>query len=218
MTEKTERNKARQRRSGSQTWPCWQMYRQPSAGKASCPFPDGDFSAGTGSTFVIWAWNSPLDEVTRGQGRLFPAAGSRLYRPLTRVFWKPWGQGRRYCWERSGTADTGWTRSSAMLRESEARVNNLEAVGQDSVQKLIPNHWHFRMTCRRFEGEGKYSLSATKDWTGTSIAGLKQSKALLDKEIAMTRQLCVKGRCRKSNCYVCSVSRGAAVTDGWETE
>lgn len=35
-------------------------------------------------TFVIWAWNSPLDEVTRGQGVLFPAAGSRLYRPLTR--------------------------------------------------------------------------------------------------------------------------------------
>lgn len=32
-------------------------------------------------TFVIWAWNSPLDEVTRGQGVLFPAAGSRLYRP-----------------------------------------------------------------------------------------------------------------------------------------
>ena len=36
-------------------------------------------------TFVIWAWNSPLDEpVVRGVS--FPAAGSRLYRPLTRVF------------------------------------------------------------------------------------------------------------------------------------
>ena len=50
MTEKTERNKAssevvRQSDLALLT----DVQAVPSAGKASCPFPDGDFSAGTGS-------------------------------------------------------------------------------------------------------------------------------------------------------------------------
>lgn len=37
-------------------------------------------------TFVIWAWNSPLDEVTRGQGSIIPGSREQVIQTLDRVF------------------------------------------------------------------------------------------------------------------------------------
>ena len=73
-------------------------------------------------TFVIWAWNSPLDEVTRGQGVLFPAAGEQVIQTLDPGILKTLEVREGDIVEKGQVLLTlDDTRSSAMLRESEAR-------------------------------------------------------------------------------------------------
>ncbi|EMK8152655.1 biotin/lipoyl-binding protein, partial [Escherichia coli] len=86
------------------------------------------------------------------------------------------------------------TRSSAMLRESEARVNNLEAVRARLRAEAYSESLTFPddVPADLRERESTvYRLRKTE--LAQSIAGLKQSKALLDKEIAMTRPIVREG-------------------------
>ena len=80
-------------------------------------------------TFVIWAWNSPLDEVTRGQGSIIPGSREQVIQTLDPGILKTLEVREGDIVEKGQVLLTlDDTRSSAMLRESEARVNNPEAV------------------------------------------------------------------------------------------
>lgn len=146
-------------------------------------------------TFVIWAWNSPLDEVTRGQGSIIPGSREQVIQTLDPGILKTLEVREGDIVEKGQVLLTlDDTRSSAMLRESEARVNNLEAVRARLRAEAYSESLTFPddVPADLRERESTvYRLRKTE--LAQSIAGLKQSKALLDKEIAMTRPIVREG-------------------------
>lgn len=146
-------------------------------------------------TFVIWAWNSPLDEVTRGQGSIIPGSREQVIQTLDPGILKTLEVREGDIVEKGQillTLDD--TRSAAMLRESEARVNNLEAVRARlraeaySESLVFPDGVPEDLRARETR---VYRLKKTE--LTQSLAGLKQRKGLLDREIAMTRPIVQAG-------------------------
>lgn len=79
--------------------------------------------------FVVWAYNSPLEEVTRGQGSVIPSSRDQIVQGLDP------GIISEIKVKEGDVVEKGQvlillddTRSSAVLRESEAKVNNLQAI------------------------------------------------------------------------------------------
>ena len=146
-------------------------------------------------TFVIWAWNSPLDEVTRGQGSIIPGSREQVIQTLDPGILKTLEVREGDIVEKGQVLLTlDDTRSSAMLRESEARVNNLEAVRARLRAEAYSESLTFPEDVPadlRERESTVYRLRKTE--LAQSISGLKQSKALLDKEIAMTRPIVREG-------------------------
>ena len=79
--------------------------------------------------FIIWAYFSPLEEVTQGQGRIIPSSREQIVQSLDP------GTIQEMLVKEGDTVEKGQillklddTRSSAILRESQAKVENLEAM------------------------------------------------------------------------------------------
>lgn len=145
--------------------------------------------------FVIWAYNSNIEEVTRGQGSIIPSSREQVIQSLDP------GILMQMLVEEGEIVDKGQillklddTRSSAILRESAAKVDNLEAMrarlqaeahgaalvfpeGMDSILK---------------ERE-TVAFNAHKKELEDAVGSLKQSKYLLDKEIGITAPMVKKG-------------------------
>ena len=78
--------------------------------------------------FVIWAYNSPVEEVTRGNGNIIPSSREQVIQSLdpgivTEIMVKEGDMVEKD----QILMKLDDTRSSAVLRESEAKVENLEA-------------------------------------------------------------------------------------------
>ncbi|ENB6579605.1 HlyD family type I secretion periplasmic adaptor subunit [Escherichia coli] len=145
--------------------------------------------------FVIWAWNSPLDEVTRGQGSIIPGSREQVIQTLDPGILKTLEVREGDIVEKGQVLLTlDDTRTSAMLRESEARVNNLEAIRARLRAEAYSEPLVFPQGVPEDLREREstvYHLRKTE--LAQSMAGLKQSKALLDREIAMTQPIVRKG-------------------------
>ena len=79
--------------------------------------------------FIIWAYFSPLEEVAQGQGRIIPSSREQIVQSLDP------GTIQEMLVKEGDTVEKGQillklddTRSSAILRESQAKVENLEAM------------------------------------------------------------------------------------------
>ena len=79
--------------------------------------------------FVFWAYHSPVEEVTRGQGSVIPTSREQILQSLDP------GTIKEMLVKEGDIVEKGQillrlddTRSSAILRESEAKVANLEAI------------------------------------------------------------------------------------------
>ncbi|EEC8124872.1 HlyD family type I secretion periplasmic adaptor subunit, partial [Escherichia coli] len=138
---------------------------------------------------------SPLDEVTRGQGSIIPGSREQVIQTLDPGILKSLEVREGDIVEKGQVLLTlDDTRSSAMLRESEARVNNLEAVRARLRAEAYSESLTFPDNVPEDLREREstvYFLRKTE--LAQSIAGLKQSKALLDREIAMTRPIVREG-------------------------
>ncbi|BFU59769.1 MULTISPECIES: HlyD family type I secretion periplasmic adaptor subunit [Rodentibacter] len=145
--------------------------------------------------FVIWAYFSPLEEVSRGQGSVIPSSREQIVQSLDP------GIIQAMKVKEGDLVEKGQvllvlddTRSSAVLRESEAKVQNLRGMvarlqAESSGKALefpsdIPEEVKLRET-EAYNARHRSMLDAVK--------GLSQSKALLDREISITQPMVAKG-------------------------
>lgn len=146
-------------------------------------------------TFVVWAYFSPLEEVTRGQGSVIPSSREQIVQSLDPGIIQEMKVKEGDIVEKGQVLLTlDDTRSSAILRESEAKVQNLRAVvarlqAESADRPLvfsddIPEDVISRETAA-YNARRKAMLDA--------VNGLTESKALLDKEIAITQPMVRKG-------------------------
>lgn len=145
--------------------------------------------------FLIWAYNSTVEEVTRGQGSVIPSSREQIVQSLDP------GTIAEMKVKEGDIVEKGQvllklddTRSSAILRESEAKVINLEAMIDRlraeaygtalSFSKNIPTDLRRRETA---------AYEARRRAMTDSVKGLQQSKALLDQEISITSPMVAQG-------------------------
>ena len=145
--------------------------------------------------FVIWAYNSPLEEVSRGQGNVIPSSGEQVIQSLDP------GIITEMKVKAGDVVEKGQvllklddTRSSAVLRESEAKVANLEAMvarlraeahgTQLSFPKGISNELIQREQA---------AYAARRRSVVEAVRDLANSKASLDREINITAPMVKHG-------------------------
>ncbi|HEK1050768.1 TPA: HlyD family type I secretion periplasmic adaptor subunit [Proteus mirabilis] len=145
--------------------------------------------------FVIWAWNSNLEEVTRGQGSIIPSSREQIIQTLDAGILKSMQVKEGDIVEKGQVLLTlDDTRTSAILRESEAKVANLEAIRARlkaeaySTELSFPEDLSTELVTRETT---VYKIR--KDALKSGIDNLQQSKALLDREISITKPIVAQG-------------------------
>lgn len=146
-------------------------------------------------TFVVWTYFSPLEEVTRGQGSVIPSSREQIVQSLDP------GIIQEMKVKEGDVVEKGQillmlddTRSSAILRESEAKVQNLRAVvarlqAESSGKALVFD----QDIPAEVKGRELAAYNARRKAMLEAVQGLSQSKALLDREISITQPMVRKG-------------------------
>ena len=145
--------------------------------------------------FVIWAYNSPLEEVSRGQGNVIPSSGEQVIQSLDP------GIITEMKVKAGDVVEKGQvllklddTRSSAVLRESEAKVANLEAMvarlraEAHGTQLTFPQGISNELIQRE-----QAAYAARRRSVVEAVRDLANSKASLDREINITAPMVKQG-------------------------
>jgi type I secretion membrane fusion protein, hlyD family len=145
--------------------------------------------------FVIWAYNSPIEEVTRGQGNVIPSSREQVVQSLdpgiiTEILVKE-----------GDIVEKGQvllklddTRSSAVLRESEAKVQNLEAMIARLKAEAYGKELSFPKNVSNELRQREYAAYVARRRAVTdAVSSLTASKAALDKEIEITAPMVAQG-------------------------
>lgn len=145
--------------------------------------------------FVVWAYNSHLEEIIRGQGTIIPSSREQVIQSID-----PGNIQEMYVKE-GDIVEKGQillklddARSMALLRESQARVQNLEAISarlQGESRNEVPDF--SKITDQDLVERETNAYNAKKTQRDQAFAGLRQSKGLLDREIAITKPLAKEG-------------------------
>lgn len=147
------------------------------------------------AAFVIWAYNSPIEEVTRGQGSIIPTSREQVIQSLDPGILK------EMLVKEGDTVEKGQvllklddTRSSAVLRESQAKVENLEALATRLKTEAygIPLEFSDQIPTALQQRE-RAVYQAKKEALEESLKSLSHSKSLLDREIKMTEPMVARG-------------------------
>lgn len=145
--------------------------------------------------FIIWAYFSPLEEVTRGQGSVIPSSREQIVQSLDPGIIREMKVKEGDIVEKDQVLLTlDDTRSSAILRESEAKVQNLEAI----VSRLQSEAYSIPLTFpENMESSVKErelaAYQARRRAMLDTVNGLAKSKSLLDKEIAIVSPMVKRG-------------------------
>lgn len=145
--------------------------------------------------FMIWAYFSPLEEVTRGQGSVIPSSREQIVQSLDPGIIREMKVKEGDIVEKDQVLLTlDDTRSSAILRESEAKVQNLEAI----VSRLQSEAYSIPLTFpENMESSVKErelaAYQARRRAMLDTVNGLAKSKSLLDKEIAIVSPMVKRG-------------------------
>lgn len=145
--------------------------------------------------FVIWAYNSPLEEVTRGNGSIVPSSREQVIQSLDP------GTISEMKVKEGDIVEKGQillrlddTRSSAVLRESEAKVANLEAMvarlKAESYGGPLVFPQNISPTLIQRE---QAAYAARRRAVVEAVQGLRMSKAALDREIGITAPMVKQG-------------------------
>ncbi|MGB9190022.1 MULTISPECIES: HlyD family type I secretion periplasmic adaptor subunit [unclassified Acinetobacter] len=145
--------------------------------------------------FVIWAYNSTVEEVTRGQGSVIPTSREQIVQSLDPGIIKEMRVKEGDVVKKGQillTLDD--TRSAAVLRESEAKVANLEAMAArlraESYGTAIQFPAGISLDLQRRE---RAAYEARRRAVEDAVSGLQQSKAMLDREIGITAPMVAEG-------------------------
>lgn len=145
--------------------------------------------------FVIWAYHSKLEEVTRGQGSVIPSSREQVVQSLDP------GIIREMRVREGEIVDKGQilltlddTRSSAVLRESEAKVLNLQAIATRLRAEAYGTPMKFAAaTPADVQEREKSAYEVRRRAMEDTVNGLSRSKALLDREVKITSPMVAKG-------------------------
>ena len=145
--------------------------------------------------FVIWAYNSPIDEVTRGQGSIIPNSREQVIQSLDP------GILSEILVEEGQTVEKGQillklddTRSSAVLRESQAKVENLEAQSARLKAEAYGEALTFPDSVPQELRERETAIYKTRKLSlDQAVQSLDKSKKYLEREIKMTAPMVAKG-------------------------
>ena len=147
------------------------------------------------TAFVIWAYNSDLEEVTRGQGSIIPSSRLQVIQSLD-----PGILAKLHVKEgdlvEAGdilvTIDD--TRSSAVLRESEAKVVNLEAMLARYRSEAYDEPLKFPASvAKELRDRETSAYKARRRALDEAVTGLQQSKRILDEQIRRTAAMVKRG-------------------------
>jgi len=145
--------------------------------------------------FVIWAYNSPIEEVTRGQGNVIPSSREQVVQSLdpgiiTEILVKE-----------GDIVEKGQvllklddTRSAAVVRESEAKVQNLEAMIARLKAEAYGKELSFPKNVSNELRQREHAAYVARRRAVTdAVSSLTASKAALDKEIEITAPMVAQG-------------------------
>ncbi len=144
---------------------------------------------------LVWSYNSKIEEVTRGQGNIIPSSREQVIQSLDP------GILSEMLVKEGELVEKGQvllrldsTRSTAILRESQARVENLTAIAArlraeaHNKELVFPNNVP-DVYKKRETSVHKSKLRLLDE----SIANLQKTKSYLDKEVRITAPLVKKG-------------------------
>ncbi len=145
--------------------------------------------------FIVWAYFSPLEEVSRGEGRIIPSSREQIVQSLDPGTILVMHVKEGDLVEKGQVLlELDDTRSSAILRESMAKVHNLEAMiarlRAEAYQQPIsfPDGIEQELIDRETAAY-KTRLNAMTE----AVKGFRASKSLLDKEISITKPMVERG-------------------------
>lgn len=145
--------------------------------------------------FVFWAYHSPVEEVTRGQGSVIPTSREQILQSLDP------GTIKEMLVKEGDIVEKGQillrlddTRSSAILRESEAKVANLAAMSARLRAESYGTSIQFPTgISESLKYREHAAYTARRRAVDEAVAGLQTSKAMLDREIAITAPMVAEG-------------------------
>ena len=147
------------------------------------------------AVFVIWAYNSTVEEISRGQGSIIPVSREQIIQSI-----EP-GVIAEMKVKEGDLVETGQvllalddTRSAAGLRESQAKADNLEAtaVRLRSESYGTPLHFPERLAADLVSRETA-AYNARKRTLTDALEALQKNKSALEREIAITRPMVRRG-------------------------
>ncbi|WP_448761771.1 HlyD family type I secretion periplasmic adaptor subunit [Acinetobacter tandoii] len=145
--------------------------------------------------FVFWAYHSHVEEVTRGQGSVIPTSREQILQSLDP------GTIKEMLVKEGDIVEKGQillrlddTRSSAILRESEAKVANLEAMSARLRAESYGTEIKFSNgISESLKHRERAAYVARRRAVDEAVAGLQTSKAMLDREISITSPMVAEG-------------------------
>lgn len=145
--------------------------------------------------FIIWAYFSKLEEVTRGQGSIIPSSREQIIQSIDPGIVVEMLVKEGDVVEKDQILlKLDDTRSSAIFRESEAKVKNLEAMQirlkaeAYNTPLVFPDDIDEELKQRETA-----AYNAHLRQMADAVQSLKQSKSLLDKEISITAPMVKQG-------------------------
>lgn len=145
--------------------------------------------------FLIWAYNSTLEEVTRGQGSIISSSREQIIQSLDPGIIMEMRVKEGDVVEKNQIIlKLDDTRSSAILRESEAKVENLTAIAArlkaetTETKPIFPQEISSELKQREYQ-----AYTVRRQSMVDAIEALKASKSFLDHEISITQPLAQQG-------------------------
>lgn len=145
--------------------------------------------------FVTWAYLSPLEEVTRGQGSIIPSSRQQMIQSLDAGILKVMHVKEGDTVEKGDILVTlDDTRSSAGYREAEAKVVNLEAMLARYKAEAydLPLEFPESIPMELRDREAA-AYNARQQALKSAVSGLSQSKRILDEQIRRTAAMVKRG-------------------------
>nr|WP_314266582.1 HlyD family type I secretion periplasmic adaptor subunit [uncultured Moellerella sp.] len=147
------------------------------------------------TVFIVWAYNSNLEEVTRGQGTIIPSSREQIIQSIDPGVIKVMNVKEGDIVEKDQILlQLDDTRPAAILRESQAKVQNLAAIAA-RLKAEVKNESPDFSVIQDQELVERESLAfqAKKNALDDAVSGLIKSKVLLEREITITRPLAQEG-------------------------
>lgn len=145
--------------------------------------------------FLIWAYNSTLEEVTRGQGSIISSSREQIIQSLDPgIIMEMRVKEGDIVEKKQILLKLDATRSSAILRESEAKVENLTAIAArlkaetTETKPIFPQEISSELKQREYQ-----AYTVRRQSMVDAIEALKASKSFLDHEISITQPLAQQG-------------------------